>query len=383
MSRGFKTGLFTSPHLVTIQERIRLNNEPIPQEEFIEAFNFVEEKYESQKENTFLHPSLLTHLMLMAYYYFQKNHIDVAIIEVGLGGRLDYTNHFELITFEKAGIIKSGRPCVTSSTQEHKALDVLREVALEKSVSSTLFLFLKSDLIVVEPLETVAFPNNSKNFWSINASLALEAVKLFLGETDNRLKDLNVISNLKLPGMQQVVWLSDRVRLFLDCAHTRESVANTVSWFKETSPSDHMRLLLFTLTGSRDPTPMVRDEFISCNFSGIYISELDESGSILSKLNLFRFYLNLKERPTSKESAHQRCVDAWNSLSPSIPVSCVKNADEFINRVLNQSLPLDDGRAKDAILDSVSSHNVDILVTGSVYLVGNVLKHLQSLELVH
>ena len=129
---GYRTGLYTSPHLVDFRERIRVNGHPIPEEYVIQ---FVE------KERSFfepLHPSFFELTTAMAFRYFADERVDVAIIEVGLGGRLDCTNiirpdlciitnisldHTQFlgntlkqIAREKAGIIKSGIPVVIGET---------------------------------------------------------------------------------------------------------------------------------------------------------------------------------------------------------------------------------------------------------------------------
>lgn len=125
---GYRTGLYTSPHLVDFRERIRVNGQPIPEEYVI---RFVEE------ERSFfepLSPSFFELTTAMAFRYFADQKVDVAIIEVGLGGRLDCTNiirpdlciitnisfdHTQFlgstlaqIASEKAGIIKQGIPVV-------------------------------------------------------------------------------------------------------------------------------------------------------------------------------------------------------------------------------------------------------------------------------
>ena len=83
---GYRVGLYTSPHLVDFRERIRINGSPIPEEYVV---HFVE------KERDFfepLHPSFFELTTAMAFRYFADEKVDVAIIEVGLGGRLDCTN---------------------------------------------------------------------------------------------------------------------------------------------------------------------------------------------------------------------------------------------------------------------------------------------------
>ena len=127
-SAGYKVGLYTSPHLVDFRERIRINGECIDEQYVI---NFVE-----QERNFFepLHPSFFELTTALAFKYFAEKEVDIAVIEVGLGGRLDCTNiitpllsvitnisydHTQVlgdtlakIATEKAGIIKHGVPVV-------------------------------------------------------------------------------------------------------------------------------------------------------------------------------------------------------------------------------------------------------------------------------
>ena len=129
---GYKVGLYTSPHLIDFRERIRVNGQPVPEEYVI---RFVED------ERAFfepLHPSFFELTTAMAFRYFAEEKVDVAVVEVGLGGRLDCTNiirpdlciitnisldhvqflgdTLEKIAGEKAGIIKSGIPVVIGET---------------------------------------------------------------------------------------------------------------------------------------------------------------------------------------------------------------------------------------------------------------------------
>lgn len=131
-SCGYRVGLYTSPHLVDFSERIRINGHPIEEEYVV---NFVEqEKYFFDP----LQPSFFEVVTAMAFKYFADKNVDIAVIEVGMGGRLDCTNiimpilsvitnisldhtqflgsSLELIAIEKAGIIKQGVPVVVGET---------------------------------------------------------------------------------------------------------------------------------------------------------------------------------------------------------------------------------------------------------------------------
>ena len=130
---GYKVGLYTSPHLIDFRERIRINGTPIDEDYVVK---FVEEEKEFFEP---LNPSFFELTTAMAFKYFKEKNVDIAIIEVGLGGRLDCTNiitpvisiitnisldHTQLlgstleqIAFEKGGIIKKGVPVIIGETK--------------------------------------------------------------------------------------------------------------------------------------------------------------------------------------------------------------------------------------------------------------------------
>lgn len=137
---GYKVGLYTSPHLVDFRERIRINGQPIPQQEVVD---FVEKIRNPQSPISRINPSFFEITMALAFDYFAQQQVDIAVVEVGLGGRLDSTNiitpllsvitnigfdHTEFlgntladIAREKAGIIKPNVPCVIGETDPETA----------------------------------------------------------------------------------------------------------------------------------------------------------------------------------------------------------------------------------------------------------------------
>ena len=142
---GYRVGLYTSPHLKDFRERIRVNGVCVPEE-------FIIEFVDGQKSNIDrLSPSFFEVTVAMAFSYFGKANVDVAVIEVGMGGRLDSTNvitpelsvitnisfdHMQFlgdtlgkIAVEKAGIIKSGVPVVVSEYQNAEIGDVITNAA--------------------------------------------------------------------------------------------------------------------------------------------------------------------------------------------------------------------------------------------------------------
>lgn len=145
---GYKTGLYTSPHLRDFRERIRINGEMIPENEVVDFIGKHKDKLEE------LELSFFEMTVAMAFDYFRKEKVDIAIIEVGMGGRLDSTNvikpelcvitnisldhvkflgeNEEQIAAEKAGIIKPEIPVVIGETQEGSK-DVFIKTAKEKN----------------------------------------------------------------------------------------------------------------------------------------------------------------------------------------------------------------------------------------------------------
>lgn len=153
---GYKTGLYTSPHLMRYNERMKINGQDIPDEDFIEAAETVKEVCDKMGGV----PIVFEILTLMALWYFAKEQCDIVILEVGIGGRIDATNcipspkaavitqlgldhtetlgdTLEKIAAEKGGIIKPGCYAVMAE-QKESAMDVVREVCKQKQVPLTI-----------------------------------------------------------------------------------------------------------------------------------------------------------------------------------------------------------------------------------------------------
>lgn len=92
---GKQTGLFTSPHLVKINERFQLNNEPVSDEDFLAAYLKVQAAVEDMQRDGFAHPTYFELLFALAMVLFQEKHMEYVVLETGLGGRLDATNMVE------------------------------------------------------------------------------------------------------------------------------------------------------------------------------------------------------------------------------------------------------------------------------------------------
>ncbi len=148
-SGGYKTGLYTSPHLIRVSERIRINDEEIPIDDLYRLILEIK----NLSSRLLQEPSYFEVLTACAFLYFSEKKVDFMVLEVGMGGRWDATNvvtpllsvitnvsrdHTEFlgetigqIAFEKAGIIKQGVPVVTAANGE--ALDVIESIAYKRS----------------------------------------------------------------------------------------------------------------------------------------------------------------------------------------------------------------------------------------------------------
>jgi dihydrofolate synthase / folylpolyglutamate synthase len=158
---GFRTGLYTSPHLLNPRERIQIDGELIAEQAWCEAFEAVHAAAERllAREEIEAHPSFFETVTAMAFVAFARASVEVVVLETGLGGRLDATNlvdpeiavitpidfdheaflgsSIESIAAEKAGILKAGRPAVFAN-QRPEAFGVLERRALELDVPVTL-----------------------------------------------------------------------------------------------------------------------------------------------------------------------------------------------------------------------------------------------------
>lgn len=155
-SLGYNVGLYTSPHLCSFTERIRVKGQKIKEEEVVELTSYIKEKIEEKDKNRFF--TFFDFTTALAFEYFHRKKVDIGVIEVGLGGRLDSTNvinplvsvitnvdydHMDVlgptlfdIAKEKAGIIKAGVPVIAGSLKETVA--IIEERA--KALKSPLFL---------------------------------------------------------------------------------------------------------------------------------------------------------------------------------------------------------------------------------------------------
>ena len=266
---GYKTALYTSPHLKDFRERIRINGEMIPESYVVD---FVQQFLEKNKTID-LEPSFFELSVMMAFSFFASQSVDVAVIEVGLGGRLDSTNiitpelsiitnisldHTALlgdslgkIALEKAGIIKPSIPVVIGEThpqtsmifegkaKENRAALLFADQILHTGYSlfSTdqrqLFTIKNKDRILFEDLRLDLLGKyQSKNICTLLCSV-LELQKMGWKITDTNIRNglENVTSLTGLAGRWQTIGANPRI--ICDTAHNEAGIREVISQLKQ------------------------------------------------------------------------------------------------------------------------------------------------------
>jgi folylpolyglutamate synthase len=252
-----KIGLYTSPHLVAVRERIRINSEPISEEQFtryfFEVWNALESSAIRDGVDPALKPSYFRFLTLMSFHVFLREDVDVAIYEVGVGGELDSTNVVEQpvvtgitslgidhvaalgdtidkIAWHKAGIFKNGCPAFTVE-QVPEAMEILNQRAIEKRVKlATVEIGPSLQNVDIKPAESFQRKNAS-----LAAKLSFTVLEKLGVATDDNPKGL---PEQFIQGLEDIVWrgrceviISGRQHWHLDGAHTEESLEVACSWF--------------------------------------------------------------------------------------------------------------------------------------------------------
>ena len=244
-SAGYKVGLYTSPHLKDFRERIRINGKPIPEAEVIVFI----ERHKNFLENQKLSFFELT--VGMAFDHFAEKKVDIAVIEVGLGGRLDSTNiinplisvitnigydhmqflgnTLEEIAVEKAGIIKQKTPVVIGETQKETA-EVFKAIAKQKEAPI---------YFADQEVSTVYQSDLKGDYQQMNMKTAVKTFKL-LQEMDYKISEetlkeglLNVSLNTGLKGRWQV--LQSNPKVICDTAHNQEGLRIVLSQLSQES----------------------------------------------------------------------------------------------------------------------------------------------------
>lgn len=237
---GYKVGLYTSPHLKNFTERIRSNGVEIPKQKVASFITKNKDFLEAQKLSFF------EMTVGLAFDYFASEKVDIAIVEVGLGGRLDSTNiitpelsvitnigldHTQFlgetlpeIAFEKAGIIKHKIPVIIGEEQA-----AVKQVFLKKAEAENSTIYFASDTVKTFKTDLLG------NYQQRNLKTAVGAIKLLKGfqvseqNIENGL--LNVVKNTNLKGRWQI--LQEHPKVICDTAHNKEGLEMVLQQLKK------------------------------------------------------------------------------------------------------------------------------------------------------
>eukprot|EP00894_Picocystis_sp_ML_P003769 jgi/Pico_ML_1/54286/g4658.t1 len=348
---GRRTGMYTSPHLLDVRERIRIDGQPVSEEQFAQRFWHCWHTIKDAAPEGGV-PALFRFLTLVAMHTFAEQGVDATVLEVGLGGRLDATNivpaptvcgvatigfdHMELlghtlsaIATEKAGILKPGVPAYTVP-QEKEAMEALQRVADA----------VQAPLHVAKPLESyLRDPEvGGGSFHGV-------PIGVLPREYEEGLRQAS------WPGRSQVVQESEDITYYLDGAHTAESMDACAQWFADATSQVDVQRALFVAPDSSVTTLTTPSASMKTPTS-TWERHLQATWEILRD----------KHPPPPPPKVPWPVEDRQNTTHSAV-VPSVAMAMEWIRNYPVQGRP---------------PTHLQVLVTGSLYLVGDALRVLRK-----
>ncbi|ORY54852.1 Mur ligase [Pseudomassariella vexata] len=412
-----KIGLFTSPHLIAVRERIRINGHPISEEVFARYFFEVwdllgraeeveiarasEEKGKGERETSGVpmatRPIYSRYLTLMSYHVFLKEGVDAAVYETGIGGEYDATNiverpvatgistlgidhvfalgdTLEKIAWHKAGIMKAGSAAFTIE-QVPEAAAELKKRAKEKGV----------DLIVLDidcRLKGVNVRPDAV-FQKKNASLGVALAEAVLSKMDPIFKpSLEKLPKEFVDGIEQVVWrgrcevkVEGPVVWHIDGAHTVDSLKMASKWFAgECASRKGPRALIFNQQGRSEAIDFLEGMItaLKSQGQGSFEHVVFCTNVTYAATGYKRDFVNYQYDPKAIEAltAQRQFAEKWSALDPAAKVTVMPTIEEAINHVR--------GLSRSGALNG--QETVQALITGSLHLVGGALGILEGAD---
>lgn len=403
---GYKVGMFTSPHLVSVRERMRINQELISEVEFIAIYeqlkNYVDnynklldyggkyKQYSEEKSDKIIEektekkvdyiPTFYEFLFFMTMLYFEEQKTEVIILETGLGGRLDATNvidaptvaviteigmdhmeylgdTYEKIAQEKAGIIKEGSKVVYSANRQEVA-EVIEEKAegcrvLCKSVEK----YEKHALSFVDKKIDFSFQSRYYGYIPITlntcALYQVENAKLALSALEEL--DIEITAEAMKKGMECCKWEGRMEEIlpgvFLDGAHNQDGITAFVETVKEDG-CQGKRWLLFSAVADKEYENMKETLIESNLFDYVYAAPLKIARGITKEKLEKIFSHNPLEKGIRKENLTEHKIEY---VFRDYEVRIVDKAYEGLEEIMSMK------KAEDFVY-----------VTGSLYLVGEI-----------
>lgn len=319
---GKRTALFTSPHLVKINERFQINNEMVTDDDFLNAFLEVNEVVKQMVADGLPHPTYFELLYGVAMVLFKEKKAEYVVLETGLGGRLDATNtvehplatvitsisldHTEIlgdtvekIAFEKAGIIKPGVPVIYDASNpaaEKVILDRAKELGSPAyPMSPAMYeVFLKSDKSIDFSLNCGYYEHTRvtvpylADYQMMNSSLALLAIEAVDPEHKIPLETrLRGIARTRWQGRMETVMPG----VVLDGAHNASGVEEFVRTVQEIEGSRRV-VMLFAAVVEKNFEKMIETICHNTNLSAVVATEIKGDRNVPAEelADIFRKY---------------------------------------------------------------------------------------------
>jgi len=286
---GYRVGLYTSPHLVSFTERIRINNAVIPEAKVVELAQRVRDAWRGAAATDGRGELITTFFEVttaIAFAYFADENVDIAVIETGMGGQFDSTNvitplvsvitnidlehqeflgtTLEQIAIEKAGIIKPCVPVVTGTVQP-EAVNVIEREALAKNAPIyRLSQHFQPKNIIPGTVQTFDYQGLADAYSALritmlgayqvdNACLALAAIECL-----RRAAGLSLDEHAVRHGLEQARWdgrlerVANRPDIYLDGAHNPASAKKLAQAIREMKPAYQRTILIIGILGDKD-----------------------------------------------------------------------------------------------------------------------------------
>lgn len=311
MSKKNKCGIFTSPYMVRINEEISINGVDISDEEFCELIDRIRPVAEELDKEGF-HVTYFEFMTAMAYIYFYEKKVDVAIIEVGLGGSLDSTNiiksplasvitsiskdhmnvlgsTIEEIAANKAGIIKENCPVFVYPQTGKEAFEVISKKAKESN--SEIYTFDKKEVDILEESQS----GNVFNFKSYdhiktnlrghhqiyNASLVLLVLDFFKDEFNITVQDIGEgLEEAYNPGRLDLI--IEKPKVLLDGAHNKEAIDSLIQSLED---FEYDRLIIgFSILKDKDHKDIIKK--ISKLADKLVITHIDDNPRAMDTVDI-------------------------------------------------------------------------------------------------
>jgi folylpolyglutamate synthase len=415
-----KIGLYTSPHLRFVRERIQINNEPISEELFAQYFFQVWDRLEAAAKaseaslDTLTKPVYFRYLTLMALHAYLNEGVDSAVVECGIGGEYDSTNiltkptvtavtslgidHTAMlgttlpeIAWHKAGIFKAGSAAFTAP-QKEEAMAVLQQRAAEKG--TTLHIINVHPSLANDEIKL----GLSAAFQKINASVAIAVAAAHLralGHTS--IPDPTATPHISLPpqfvqGLEQVrlagrceIRREESVAWHIDGGHTLESIEVTGRWFAEQmastkdSPSSTQyapRIMIFNQQ-TRDANALARALYNALQ-TGISSGATSPFTHVIFTTNQtfsegYRpdlVSINTNQQDVDTLAVQRALATTWSEIDKSADVQVVKTIEEAVRTARSIARKWAEKVGPGA--------EMMVLVTGSLHLVGGAIEVLET-----